>query len=239
MPQGGRRPGTRPLAHLFPFPRGQGRPRTPSPHTRGQAEAGASLSPLPPGAAGHHCAAGRLGRSRPRGDESRGSAGGPRGAPAAAALPSQERTGSGVRSVGTLRGCHAHMSRTRVSGRVSTGGAHKPFRDHVGKGDTSPRSRGQPRAVGSGGWQQGTRKADQLGPWVRAGSPGAGPTEPHPTLTPTHPGPRSGYLRVSFDLRLGQLMSPSWAHAPCCHKSPDSHQGWPHRYRALLVTLWG
>lgn len=195
---------------------------------------GAPLSQLPLGAADAHCAAGGHGRSRPRGTTPRLSWQPPAEAPAAAALPSQERTGSGVRCVGTLRGRHAHMYRTRVSGRVSTGGAHEPFRDYIGKGDTSPRSRGRPRAVGSGGWQQGSGKADQLEPRVRAGSPGAGPAEPHPTLTPPHPRPRSGWvqvskgnLRVSFDLRLGQLISPSWAHAPRCHKSPDSHQGWP------------
>ena len=146
---------------------------------------------------------------------------------AAAALLSQVRAGSGVRCVGTLGGCGAHVYHTCVSGRVSTGGAHEPFRDHVGKGDTPLHSRGLPRAVGPGGWQQGSRKADQLGPRVRARSSGAGPAEPHPTLTPPHPGPRSGCPRVSFHLWLGQLISPSWAHAPSCHKSPDSHQGWP------------
>lgn len=228
MLQGARWPGTRPLAHLLSFPRGQGRPRTPSPHTQGQAEAGAALSQLPLGAAGHSL---RSWRARtvpaPGGRAPWLSWRPPAEAPAAAALPSQERTGSGVRCVGTLQGCHAHMYRTRMSGRVSTGGAHEPFRDYIGKGDTSPRSRGWPRAVGSGGWQQGSGKADQPGPRVRAGSPGAGPAKPHPTLTPPHPRPRSGYLRVSFDLRLGQLISPSWAHAPRCHKSPDSHQGWP------------
>ena len=78
------------------------------------------------------------------------------------------------------------MYHTCVSGRVSTGGAHEPFRDHVGKGDTPLHSRGLPRAVGPGGWQQGSRKADQLGPRVRARSSGAGPAEPHPTLTPPH-----------------------------------------------------
>lgn len=155
-----------------------------------------------------HCAAGGHGLSRPRGDEPCGSAGGPprrllRSPRSRQPPPSRHRCTLGVGcGVGTLRGCHTHMYRTSVSCRVSTGGAHEPFRDHLGKGDTSPRSQGRPRAVGSGGWQQGSQKADQLGPRVRAGSPGAGPAEPHP-------GPRSGYLRVSFDLRLGQLISPS------------------------------
>lgn len=111
--RGARRPGTRPLAHLLSFPRGQGRPRTPSPHTRGQAEAGASLSPLPPGAAGRPLRS-WWARSvqAPGGRALRLSWRPPVEAPAqpevqaAAALPSQVHAGSGVRC--------GHVSHKRV-----------------------------------------------------------------------------------------------------------------------------
>lgn len=169
---------------------------------------GPSVSPLPLGAARCSLSSWPARAGQPRGPSPAAQLVAPE-APTqpkvqVAYLLSQVHAGSGVLCVGTLGVRHTSCVHTWPC-QPCPRWAHKPFRDRVGKGDTPPHSRGLPRAVGPGGWQQGSRKADQLGPWSGPGHLGLGPRSL--TLTPPHPGLRSGCPRVSFHLRLGQLFT--------------------------------
>lgn len=136
--------------------------------------------------------------------------------------------GSGVLCVGTLGGaahrCVAHAC-LAVCPQV---GHTSPLGTTWAKGTPHP-LRGCPeQRIGTWGlYSEGLRKQTSWDPGSGPGHLGLGPRSltPH-SPTPT-PDSRSGCRPCFLSSEVRSADTARWAHAPCCHKSPDSHQDWP------------